>query len=155
MVKRNYTRTWKSLQIFCPRLYTLYTSSNCSIFRVIRPYLEPLSYISNNLFMNRVELLNKFGHEPSRSMTRFIPQVEPCHNASWVLQVGFFVNLVRHLCHLNPCTLVFCFCCTHVCENVIGGERLVCCAIICSWIESNYEISITNHSKPCASFHGN
>ena len=53
--------------------WIIYSSSNWSIFRVIGPYLEPLSYISNNRFMNWVELWNKFGHESSRPMTRFKP----------------------------------------------------------------------------------
>ena len=82
---------------------------NCSIFRVVGPYLKPLLYILNNLFMNRVESWNKFGHEPSQPMTLFIPQAKPDHKASRDLQVGFFVNLVLNLCHLNPRALVFVF----------------------------------------------
>ena len=107
---------------------TIYTSSNCSIFRIIGPYLEPLSYISNNRFMNRVELWNKFGHEPSRPMTQFKPQVESNHNASWILQAGFLINLVLRLCYLNPCALVpFCLClcvCISVRWAVMEKSRL-------------------------------
>ena len=62
--------------------WIIYSSSNWSIFRVIGPYLEPLSYITNNRFMNWVELWNKFGHESSRPMTRFKPYVKSDHNAS-------------------------------------------------------------------------
>ena len=92
------------------------------------PIIKPLSYISNNRFMNRVELWNKFGHEPSRPMTRFKPQVESNHNASWILQAGFLINLLLRLCYLNPCALVpFCLClcvCISVRWAVMEKSRL-------------------------------